>query len=110
MRVTEIDNQHLSFATHTAFFTPLVEVAILNHADSYQVVLSGVEFNAGNMHVWRVARVLPHSFAHAGIVYVTLVTFSLFTKHFKVVLKYVDNFIRLECLFDAVSDSVNKPV
>jgi len=110
MRVTEIDNQYLCFATHAAVFAPLVEVTVFDHTYADQVVLAGVEFNASHMHVRRIARVLPHSFTHTRVVYVSLISFSLLSEHLEVVLKHIDNFIRLQSFFDAVGDTVNKPV
>lgn len=110
MRVTEVDNQYLSFATHATIFAPLVEVAVFDHADTNQVVLGRVEFYASHMHVWRIARVLPDPLTHTRVVHVTLVPFSLLPKHLKVVLEHVDNLIRLQRFFDAVGDAVNKPV
>ena len=67
-----------------------------------------MEFNARNSFQMTIFRLRECSWGHFNTVNLSSLSCNFISQHFKIILKYIDNFIRLESFFNSESNSINK--
>jgi hypothetical protein len=108
--ILKIEDEQLRIKRFTLDHGSGVEVHVVDHAHGDEVGASGVELDASDSLVLTVVTIQERPRLHCRRVDLTALSRLIVPEHLKVILEYIDDFIRLQCSFNLKSYSIDKLV